>query len=555
VLRHDAPSRLVLSAVVAFALCAPPSGAQPIADLDRVLHVLNRTTFGPRDATVDQIITGAGTLDAKLNAFLDGQLGMSVPPLVENQSLAANLATLSLATGGQGSPGTYKDLQKSILLRAAFAELQLRELMTLFWDRHFNTAAFVVESGLYQVGAAAESYTVHFERAESDFFRTNAFADFRDLLDYSAKHIPMLIYLNGVSNVAGAVNENYAREVLELFTMGPASVSGVLNYDQADIQNVAKLLTGWQIPFDPSTQQYSVVADDSKHTTFGQSVTLFAVSGSPATLVPATTAPRLVQDTNALFDLLAARDATRDFMVRKLLAFFYNDGDATATTGTVQTIINRAKLAWGDRGNILGVLNVILRHASFLDGSKRWTRLKSPVEQIVSLPRVAGAAAFNSSHPNGSVPSALEIAWLAMNRTAERLFFFPSPDGYPIASDEQLGSQSYLDRVTFTKVVYDEWSTFGVFLANHDYVPALVAFFNDLGPNYKQSAVVAPYLLARFFGTAATSAELSLVTQALDTTSTGAVSPLSQVPNDVVWANRVLTAVALIGGLPRASAK
>ena len=543
-------ARLVLTAFVALPVAVR---AQAPTDLDRVLHVLNRTSFGPDQDEADALLAGAGTLDAKLNTYLDTQMNPLTP---ESGPLLTALGTLEIAAAAQGDPGSLAHLQKSFLLRATCAELQLRELMTLFWERHFNTAFFVVQSGLSQVGAESEDYTVWFEREENDYFREHAFGDFRDLLGYSATNLPMLIYLNGATTVAGSVNENHARELLELHTMGPATAGGTPNYDQGDIQLVAQVLTGWRVAFDPGPPpSYSVTTEDGKHVDFmGQQLTLFSVSGSPMTLTPATTAPKVVKDTDSLLDKLVRRDATRDFVIRKLMAFFYGDEAAKSVNDPVyQPILDQAKVAWGFRGDMQAVLDVLLRAPVFLDASLAWSRVRTPVEQICWLPRACGAGIHTASVPPST---ATEAPWLAMLRTPESLFMFPSPDGYPIESGEQLGAQAYIDRVSFGKLPHDEFANYVNFYFTHDYFQSLVDFQADMGtPAYKQSGVAAPYLLQRFFGTAFTPAEQALVVEMLDKDHLGNPSPLSAVPDDIAWAKRMLAAIALIGGLPRASTK
>ncbi len=120
-------------------------------------------------------------------------------------------------------------------------------------------AAWKYANGGNQMGIAAEM-----ERRENDFFRNRAFGPFRDLVEGSAKGVPMLIYLNGFENTLRAPNENYAREVLELFVAGVDHV-----YTQRDIEQLAKVFTGWSVgwvaraPYDPAADPQYILHPES----------------------------------------------------------------------------------------------------------------------------------------------------------------------------------------------------------------------------------------------------------------------------------------------------
>ena len=162
------------------------------------------------------------------------------------------------------SPSPYpaikgvKELQHLIHLRGIYSEKQLQAVLGEFWENHFTTdydkvsdyfedhPAFqdLVNSGVpeSQVDLQARTEAVSLEYDEYQFFYDNALGDFGDLLLYSATSPTMLIYLDNILNVAGAPNENYAREICELHTFGVDNV-----YTQFDIEELSRCFSGWTV--------------------------------------------------------------------------------------------------------------------------------------------------------------------------------------------------------------------------------------------------------------------------------------------------------------------
>ena len=114
------------------------------------------------------------------------------------------------------------------------------ERMTFFLHRHFANSRMTVSPPQLLVTQNA------LFRSYADF-SANPTADFKSLVNDVSIDPSMLRYLTGESNVAGAPNENYARELMELFTLGPINDAGMPNYSEDDVQSLAKALTGWQI--------------------------------------------------------------------------------------------------------------------------------------------------------------------------------------------------------------------------------------------------------------------------------------------------------------------
>jgi len=151
------------------------------------------------------------------------------------------------------------NLQRSPFIRGIYSEYQLQKVLGEFWENHFLTDEDKVNDLFDGIrnryghrvygsgsGSAKISNTLEFE--EYDFLCDNALGQFGDLLLYSASSVPMLIYLDSVLNNAAEPNENYAREILELHTLGVDN-----GYTQADIEEVARIFTGWSLTRIPNS--------------------------------------------------------------------------------------------------------------------------------------------------------------------------------------------------------------------------------------------------------------------------------------------------------------
>lgn len=206
-----------------------------------VLHLLNRITFGPRPGQVNAVAKQG------IEAFLTQQLHPETiddsamrPRLAPYKSLAMTNGQLRAAyrDGGVADPWEISlEMQHAALLRAVYSRRQLFEVMVDFWTNHLNINIHKDECRWYK--ATDDRFVV----------RRYAFGKFSDMLRASAKSPAMLVYLDNQENIEpgkrhwmGAVNENYARELLELQTVGSDA-----GYTEADVRAVARVFTGWTL--------------------------------------------------------------------------------------------------------------------------------------------------------------------------------------------------------------------------------------------------------------------------------------------------------------------
>ncbi len=350
-----------------------------------VRHLVNRITFGP---TFD-LLQRANTIGA--GAYLAEQLNWQA---IDDSDLDALLADLSPVQ-------STTDLQTYQLLHAVHSRRQLREVMTVFWDNHFNTSVNARNSG--------QENTVAYELAENQAFRANALGRFRDLLEISAKSPAMLIYLDSISNVAGAPNENYPRELLELHTM---KVDG--GYTQQDVEEVARAFTGWQI----SNGAFNFEA--SLHDS-GEKLVL-------GNVIPANGG---VGDGEQVLDILSVHPSTASFICSKLTVALVSD---TPPLSLVESCIATFLATSDQPDQIASVLDSILSSAQFHDPLHHGAKVKTPLEMIAGIARGLEAVGTLRDLPG------------FLRSMGMRMFENPVPTGFADTGDAWISAGQLVER-------------------------------------------------------------------------------------------------------------
>jgi uncharacterized protein (DUF1800 family) len=322
-----------------------------------------------------------------------------------------------MAGGPDGLRVIDGELQQAKVLRAILSERQLQEVMTDFWYNHFNVDIRK---------EATQWYTPTYER---DAIRAHALGRFRDLLLATAQHPAMLFYLDNWSSIgpdsfaAGrpnqkkqqrGLNENYGREVMELHTVG---VNG--GYSQADVTNLAKILTGWTI--DQPQQGGGFVFDPRKHEPgakqwFGQKVS----------------EDGYVEGQRAL-EWLAAQPQTAHFISYKMAQRFVADDPP-------EELVDRmAKTYLSTDGDIKEVLRTMVHSPEFNSQKYYRVKVKTPLEFVASV--------FRATDTNPSNPGAL-VGFIG--RMGEPLYQMQPPTGYSTTADHWMNSAALVDRLNFS---------------------------------------------------------------------------------------------------------
>jgi uncharacterized protein (DUF1800 family) len=405
--------------------------AIPLSQEQRILHFLNRSSFGATPKSVGRISR------IGIPAYLDEQLApetivdaaveekvaalktirMSSGELYESYPPANVVKERGMAINPMNAPRVVIfELQQARLLRAIESERQLYELMVDFWSNHFNVFA----------GKGADRWLM--TSYDRDTIRPHALGKFRDLLRATAQSPAMLFYLDNwlsVSpNAAGArmaanvrrrgINENYAREIMELHTIG---VDG--GYTQQDVYEVARCFTGWTLRrprgeaafyFEPRLH------DAGAKTVLGSRI---AAGGG-------------MEDGLQVIDLLARHPATARFIARKLARRFVADEPPLSVIDRATDTFRRSD------GDIRAVIRSIFEAPEFFAPEFYQAKVKKPLEYVASSMRLLQAE-------TRVTPQLLRY----LARMGEPLFLAQPPTGYPDVGASWVSADMLLTRMNF----------------------------------------------------------------------------------------------------------
>ena len=337
-------------------------------------HLLRRTLFGP---TFQQIqYAKQKGLDAVIDELLI--LPVTTPPVaVSDKEAIVSIGetwvnSVFPATNSQDTENARNESLSGWGIQNISNEtFSIQEKMTLFWQNHF-----AVE---YSSDARA-TYT-YFK-----LLRGDTLGNFKDLIKKITIDPCMLQFLNGNSNTKNSPNENFSRELLELYTVGKGNQVGdgdYTNYTEADIKEAAKILTGWRIDGIQSSTSTSVYATfiPSKHDT--TSKTLSSRLGN-----------KIVNNANEneyanYIDVIFETDHAAQFICKKLYRWFVN---YDITTSVQTTIIDPlAQLLITNNYEIKPVVRALLTSTHFYDISNRGTIIKNPLELVFSMLNSTGS--------------------------------------------------------------------------------------------------------------------------------------------------------------------
>jgi uncharacterized protein (DUF1800 family) len=296
-----------------------------------VTHLLNRTMFGASTEDVNYVLTLTPSEAVDL-LFQQQQLPeapgtwVTEPPDFNNAFNAQRMAQL-----------------RTWWLRLMYEQpISIREKMTLFWHNHFvseSTTVIIPQHMYYQ----------------NQLFRTNCSGNFKELTKLITRNPAMLIYLDGRYNVVGNPNENYARELCELFTLG------IGNYTETDVREAARALTGWILSglnsvFVPSRHDYG-------------SKTFLGQTGN--------------FDDFDVINIIFQQNIAAVFIIKKLYRFFINQKDDM--TYAMPVINELANLLRSNNYELTPVLKTLLKSQLFYSDNTISSLIKSPLEMMMGL--------------------------------------------------------------------------------------------------------------------------------------------------------------------------
>jgi uncharacterized protein (DUF1800 family) len=293
-----------------------------------------------------------------------------------------------------------------------YSKRQLFEVMTEFWTNHFNID---IGKGLDLIFKAYEDQNV---------IRPNALTSFRQLLHADAKSSTMLYYLDNYTNTKDGPNENYARELMELHTLG---VDG--GYTEMDVKEVARCFTGWSIGENDSDffEFYNSIHDTGSKIVLGEVIN--NTSG--------------IEDGKQVLDMLAYSSTTAGFIAKKLIRRFCSD---TPDINLIRTV---AKTYLTTEGDIKEMLRTIFHSNQFLNSVD--SKFKRPVEFVTSVVRAVDAETAQSSVEEMFSP--LNVLIDEYEDGGQIPFFWPHPTGYPDVAAYWSNISSILRRINLSNGV------------------------------------------------------------------------------------------------------
>jgi uncharacterized protein (DUF1800 family) len=322
---------------------------------DEAAHLLRRMGFGGSPDEIDDLASRGreGAVDFLINYNQ-----------TDNRALDDLLqASFDFSDPNDTTKFNGAELQRWWFTRMVYTRRPFEEKLTLFWHNHFATAISKVPEILMYI----QNLTL----------RQNALGRFDDLLLRVAQDPAMLVWLDGITSVRGRPNENFGRELQELFTMGINDVvTGELNYTEDDVKEIARAFTGWKIApprgaANPFAFTFLVNPDEHDNTTktvYGQSANFGGED---------------------IVAIIAARRTTARFLARKMIeAFVY---PLTGTSTDRATIEKFADIYFSTNHSMKELARAIFTSDEFFSDRARFGLVKSPVELIVGAIRMLGA--------------------------------------------------------------------------------------------------------------------------------------------------------------------
>jgi uncharacterized protein (DUF1800 family) len=349
---------------------------------NEVIHLLKRTMFGAKKADVDYFMTR--TVSQAVDELIDATIPAPLPPIKEYATTTTVGATpdTGIAQGTTwvndiNNDGTVQfqrrfSLKKWWTGRMINQSRSLHEKLLLFWVDHFG-----VESS--EIGNGNWMYR-HIET-----LRTHSMGNFKEMVRAITKDVAMLRYLNGYLNTATAPDENYARELQELFTLGKGPGS---QYTESDVREAAKVLTGWQV----NGSTYQSVFNPARHSTVNKQFSAFY----GGTIITGRTGPTAGDlELADLLNMVFAQQEVAKFIVRKLYRFFvYYTIDANIENNIITPLANTFRNANYD---IKPVLRQLFKSEHFFDPANQSCMIKSGADVTIGLLRE-----FNVQFPPAS---------------------------------------------------------------------------------------------------------------------------------------------------------
>jgi uncharacterized protein (DUF1800 family) len=410
--------------------------AKSVAVDPKILHILNRLSYGIRPGDIDRV----------KSIGVDKYIQQQLEPETINEPVAltdrlAKLDTIALSStelfqqynpnrqpaDGQQLTPEFRRIQiqkakqivaqatQAKLMRSIYSDRQLQEIMVDFWYNHFNVYS---EKGLSRLWVGTY---------ERDAIRPHALGKFRDLLGATARHPAMLFYLDNWRNTAPnsnpkqgrpqGLNENYARELMELHTLG---VDG--GYKQDDVIALAKIFTGWGFkqPGQVAPDGYTFQFKKNRHDLSDKIFLGRNISGTG------------IEEGDRALDILSKHPSTARQISFKLAQYFIADNPPKSAVDRL------SKRFLATDGNIKLVLETLFKSPEFWNSKYYGAKFKTPYQYAVSSIRTTGLEVNNVKPLTDFI-----------SQSGMAIYGCPTPNGYKNTQDVWLNPDSMTRRLNF----------------------------------------------------------------------------------------------------------
>ncbi|MEW6323581.1 MAG: DUF1800 domain-containing protein [Acidobacteriota bacterium] len=393
-------------------------------------HVVRRMGFG---ATAQELsYFDDAPIQSVVNILLDYERVIDDPDAHIGDS-----AYVGVTTRGQFSPNTViNDARQRELFRMIHSLRPLQEKMALFWHNHFATAYSKVagtvggEHGT-RLMAGKPSESPGGQRGQYQLFRDMATGNFRDLLAEVARDPAMVIWLDSRLNTRTRPQENFGREIMELFTMG------VGNYTEADVVAAARVFTGFNIRVvgdrrSAATSYYEFIFNEGNHDTNAKEFT-FPIYPDGGRTIPARPASQGLQDAADFINALARHPATANRLARKLFNYFVSE----LYEPDPEWISQLATVYLQNNFSIKAMLRHLFAQPYFLDPAAAFSRYAWPIEYVVRAIKETGYTGLS-----------VDAAMTPLVNMGQQLFEPPDVNGWALGA-EWFSTASMLARMNF----------------------------------------------------------------------------------------------------------
>jgi uncharacterized protein (DUF1800 family) len=361
-------------------------------------HLLRRAGFGstPQELSSYSQFSYTGAVDALLNYD-------QVPDDVDSK--IGTPGYVGVTAQGEFQPNTnINHARQRWLFRMVHSQRPLQEKMALFWHNHFATGYTKVQGASgggpdgARLMAAKPSEDPAQQLGQIELFRNYALGNFRDLLIEVAKDPAISLWLDGHTNTKAQPQENFGREVMELFTVG------VGYYTEPDVYAAAKVFTGWNYTLTggrgDGTGKYAFIFNQNQHETSAKTFS-FPIYADGNKTIPARPASNGMQDGIDFINALAASPNTARYLARKLIRVF-----VTELSDPDPALVDKLAGTYLSSGfNMKAVMRDLFLSPQFTDSSSYFARYAWPVEFVARAIKEVGWAGYTVNDAVAGLPN------------------------------------------------------------------------------------------------------------------------------------------------------